>query len=245
MNVSENAVELTGKFLPTCLFGIAALLGGVSPAWAQQSVGSASPQVSLGSASDFSVLGATNVTCTGGTVTGNLGVYPGSYTDTGCMVSGGSPPATSAAAVLAQTDLLRAYSALQSRPCTQTIAAAAFTGNVPELGPLAPGVYCFPAAATFTSTTLILDGPANGIWIFKVGAALTGTNFSVVMAGGGQPRNVFWSVDAGATMTTSAFTGNILAGNTTGGSITLTGGSVTGRALAKVAVTITGTSVGL
>jgi hypothetical protein len=46
-----------------------------------------------------------------------------------------------------------------------------------------------------------------------------------------------------ATMTTSAFKGNILAGNTTDGSITLTGGSIAGRALASVALTITGATV--
>jgi hypothetical protein len=235
MNRSEISVKPIRKLVSTCTLGIAALLAGVSPAWAQ---------VSLGAASQFSVLGGTNVTCTAGSVvTGDIGVYSGSFTNTGCTMAGGSPPATNAAAVLAQADLLNAYSSLQSIPCTQTISTAAFTGNVPALGPLAPGVYCFPAAVTFTDTTLTLEGPSNGIWIFKVGAALTGTNFSVVMTDGGQPCNVFWSVGAGATMTTSASKGNILAGSTTDGSITLTGGSIAGRALARVAVTITGASV--
>jgi len=235
MTRSESSVQLIRKFVSTGILGIAALLGSAFPAWAQ---------VSLGAASKFSILGGTNVTCTAGSVvTGDIGVYPGSFTNTGCTIAGGSPPATNAAAALAQADLLRAYSSLQSIPCTQTISAAAFTGNVPALGPLAPGVYCFPAGVTFTDTTLTLNGPSTGMWIFKVGAALTGTNFSVVMADGGQPCNVFWSVGAGVTMTTSAFKGNILAGSITDGSITLTGGSVAGRALARVAVTLTGTSV--
>jgi len=217
------------------MLAIAAMLGSVFPAWAQ---------VSLGAASGFSILGGTNVTCTAGSVvTGDIGVYPGSFTNTGCTIADGSPPGTNTAAALAQAALLNAYSSLQSTPCTQTISTAAFTGNVPPLGPLAPGVYCFPAGVTFTDSTLTLNGPPNGIWIFKVGAALTGTNFSVVMTDGGQPCNVFWSVRAGVTMTTSAFKGNILAGNGTDGSITLTGGSVAGRALARVAVTLTGTSV--
>lgn len=235
MTKSISAVKLIAKLAATSLLGTAALLGGVSPAWAQ---------VSLGAASKFSILGGTNVTCTAGSVvTGDMGVYPGSFTNTGCTIAAESPPATNAAAALAQTDLLNAYAALRSSRCTQIITPAAFTGNVPALGPLAPGVYCFPAGVTFTDTTLTLSGPLNGIWIFKVGAALTGTNFSVVMTDRGQPCNVFWSVGAGVTLTTSAFKGNILAGNTTDGSITLTGGSVAGRALAKVAVTITGTSV--
>jgi Ice-binding-like len=235
MTISESSVKQSRMSVSTCMLGIIALLAGVPPAWAQ---------VSLGAASQFSILGSTNVTCTGGSVVvGDIGVFPGSFTNTGCTIAGGSPPATNAAAALAQTDLLTAYSSVQSMPCTQTILTAAFTGNVPPLGPLAPGVYCFPADVTFTDTTLTLNGPSNGIWIFKVGAALTGTNFSVVMAGKGQPCNVFWSVGDAATMTTSAFKGNILAGNTTDGSITLTGGSIAGRALASVALTITGTTV--
>jgi hypothetical protein len=235
MTISESSAKLSRKFVSTCMLGIAALLGSVSPAWAQ---------VSLGAASQFSVLGSTNVTCTGGSVViGDIGVFPGGFTDTGCTKAGGSPPATNAAAALAQTDFLTAYSSLQSMPCTQTISTTAFTGNVPPLGPLAPGVYCFPADVTFTDTTLTLNGPSNGIWVFKVGTALVGTNFSVVMAGNGQPCNVFWSIGDAATMTNSDLKGNILAGNTSDGSITLTGGSVAGRALARVAQTITGTAV--
>jgi hypothetical protein len=96
---------------------------------------------------------------------------------------------------------------------------------------LTPGVYCFDAAATLTGT-LTLKGPAKGIWIFKVGTsgtgALTGTDFSVVMAGGGQACNVYWWVAQAATMTTSNFLGTILAG----ADITVTGGTFSGDTLA-------------
>ena len=61
--------------------------------------------------------------------------------------------------------------------------------------------------------------------------------------GGGQPANVFWAPSAGTTMTTSVFQGTILAGDAVGGSITFTGGTLVGRALANVAVTLTTTSV--
>jgi Ice-binding-like len=81
---------------------------------------------------------------------------------------------------------------------------------------------------------------------FKVGAALTGSGFHVVMANGAQARNVFWSVGAAVTLSTSTlpplFQGNILAGNAAGGSVTITGGSLIGRVLANVAVTMTGTN---
>ena len=93
--------------------------------------------------------------------------------------------------------------------------------------------------------TLDAGGDPNAVWIFKIGAALTGNGFSVVMANSGQPCNVFWVPGADVTMTTSAFSGNILAGSTAavGGSITFSGGSLTGRALANVAVSMTGTNV--
>jgi hypothetical protein len=69
----------------------------------------------------------------------------------------------------------------------------------------------------------------------------------VLLSNGAQPCNVFWAVGAAATLTTSTppplFQGNLLAGNTTGGSITITGGSLVGRALASVAVTMTTTNV--
>ena len=73
------------KHLSKCLLAIAALLGGASTAFAQ---------VSLGAASDFSVLGGTAVTCTAGSVVGNVGISPGitaSYTNTGCAIAGTTP----------------------------------------------------------------------------------------------------------------------------------------------------------
>ena len=233
------------KYVFPCLLAIALLLSSASfrPAWAQSAP-------SLGAASSFSVLGGQAVTCTGSVITGDVGVSPTpAFTNTGCTVAGGTPPATDVAAALARTAFLNAYAAIGLMPCGQTIGTAAFTGNVPALGPLAPGVYCFPAAVTFTNTTLTLDGSTNpnGVWIFKVGAALTGSGFQVVMANGAQPCNVFWSVGAATTLSTSTllplFQGNILAGDAAGGSVTITGGSLIGRVLANVAVTMTGTNI--
>ena len=95
----------------------------------------------------------------------------------------------------------------------------------------------YSAAATLTGT-LTLKGPSKGSWLFKVGTsgtgALTGTNFSVVLDGA-TACNVTWWVAEAATMTTSNFTGSILAG----ADITATGGTFEGRALAKAAVTLT------
>ena len=215
--------QLKNVFL--CLLVITTLLSAASfqPALAQSAP-------ALGAASSFAVLGGQAVTCTDSVITGDVGVSPTpAFTNTRCTIAGGIPPATNTAAATARTGFLSAYDALALVPCTQTISTAAFTGNVPVLGPLAPGVYCFPAAVTFTDTSLTLDGSTNpnGIWIFKVGAALTGSGFQIVMANGAQACNVFWSVGAAVTLSTSTlpplFQGTILAGNATGGSITIAG----------------------
>jgi hypothetical protein len=222
------------KYLHTCLLATAALLVGGSPAWAQ---------VSLGAASEFAVLGGTNVTCTGpGSITGDVGVSPGSavpFTNTGCVITGAFPPATNIAAAGARTAFLSAYAAAQAESCTGTLLST-ITGPLT----LYPGVYCTGAALTGTGVlTLDAKGDANAVWIFKIGAALTGTGFSVIMTNGGQACNVYWVPDAAVTLTSSAFSGNILAGNATLGSITSTGGSLAGRALANVAVSMTGPAV--
>jgi hypothetical protein len=199
---------------------------------------------SLGTAATFAVLGSSNVTCTApGVISGDVGVSPGLFTNTtGCLVVGtvhqGDPAATNALAAL-KTAYANALVANSS--CTSSLAAA-YTGNVPALGPLAPGVYCNTDAAglTFTATTLTLDagGNANAVWVFKIDFSFTGTGFQVVMANGGQPCNVYWLVGADSTLTASTFQGNILAGGPTG-SFTSTDGTLIGRVLAKGAVTLT------
>jgi len=214
------------KYLSTCLLATAALLVGASPAWAQ---------VSLGTASDFAVLGGTAVTCTSSLVLGDVG-SGGAFTNTGCTSTGAMPPATDPAEATALADFLNAYAGIQS----QSTSCIQMPGNLAGKN-LSPGVYCLDAVAK--AGTLTLTGNATDQWIFLVNGALTGTNFTVVMAGGGQPCNVFWAPSAAATMTTSAFKGNILAGGATG-SITLTGGSVAGRVMANVAVTMTNSVIG-
>ena len=192
-------------------------------------------------ASNFTVLANAAVTCTNGTITGDVGTFlakpTGSVTLTSCPVTG-TVHVGDGAAKQAFNDFLSTYAALAPKPgdvCTP------LTGTLAGVT-LSPGTYCFDAAATLTGV-LTLNGPSNGIWIFKIGTsgtgALTGTNFSVVMTGGGQACNVTWWVAQAATMTTSAFQGNILAG----AAITLTGGTFNGNAWSKADVTITGTAV--
>jgi hypothetical protein len=192
-------------------------------------------------APSFAVLANAAVTGTGGTIIGDVGTFfatpTGSVTLTSCPITG-TVHVGDGVATQAFNDFLITYAALAPKPedvCTT------LTGTLAGVT-LSPGVYCFDAAATLTGV-LTLDGPSNGIWIFKIGTsgtgALTGTNFSVVMAGGGQAGNVTWRVTEAATMTTSAFQGHILAG----AGITLTGGTFNGNAWSKADVTITGTAV--
>ncbi len=187
----------------------------------------------MGTAGSFAVLGGPAVTLTGSMIRGNAGVTTGGIvTNTGSTIIG----STDLHADGAYSDFLAAYSALAVAPCNQTL-----TGTLSGVN-LAPGVYCFDAAATLTGQ-LTLVGPPSGIWIFKIGnlgtGALTGTGFSVVMAGGGQPCNVYWWVSQAATLTASNFQGTILAG----AAITVTGGTFNGNALAKAAVTLTGADI--
>jgi hypothetical protein len=193
--------------------------------------------------SSFTVLANAAVTCTNGTISGDVGTFQaaptGSVTLTSCPVTG-STDIGDAAAISAYNAFVSNYNALAATPCDVML-----TGTLAGVT-LAPGVYCFDAAATLTGV-LTLRGPSNGTWLFKIGTsgtgALTGTNFTVLMADGAQPCNVTWWVAQAATMTDSDFLGTILAG----AAITLTRGTFDGNVYAGASgvgdVTITGTTV--
>jgi hypothetical protein len=195
-----------------------------------------------GGSAGFSVLANAAVSCTGGSVSGDVGTFqtapPGAITLTeGCLIPG-AKDIGGAAAKAAYQAFLDEYAALAPKVgdvcpvITGTLAGQSLT----------PGVYCVSSEAK--TGVLTLSGGANATWLIKVpSGALTGTNFSVVLAGGAQACNVTWWVDAAATMTTSAFQGNILAG----AAITMTGGTFNGNAWAGADgvgdVTFTGTAV--
>jgi hypothetical protein len=138
----------------------------------------------LGTAGLYAVLAGPAVTLTDSSITGDVGSGQpfSTVTQTNSTVTG-TVHQGDASAITAYSDFLMGYDALALQPCSVTLTGD-LTGQV-----LTPNVYCFDAAATL-SGQLTLDGPANGVWIFKVGTlgtgALTGTNFSVVMSGGGQ-----------------------------------------------------------
>lgn len=230
----------TGILVATALVG-AACSDVTSSDLASSSATPSFSQLSDGG-SGFSVLANAAVTCTGGSISGDVGTFqtapPGAITLTeGCLIPG-AQDIGGAAAQAAYQAYLDQYAALAPQAGD---VCPLITGTLDGQS-LTPGVYCVSSEAK--TGVLTLSGGANATWLIKVpSGALTGTNFSVVLAGGAQACNVTWWVDAAATMTTSAFNGNILAG----AAITFTGGTFNGNAYAGADgvgdVTFTGTAV--
>ena len=195
--------------------------------------------VDLGSAGDFAILGGEGVSNTGvnTVVNGDVGSFP-TATINGLLPSNvnGTLYTTADPIVgLAKTDLTAAYNDAQAR----SLDAISLPGQLGGLT-LAPGLYVNSSTSGISGTgpngilTLDAQGDANAVWIFKMGSTLiTDSNTSVVLAGGAQAANIYWSVGSSATLgTNSIFYGNILADQ----AITLTTGAVlTGRALARIA----------
>ncbi|TLD68675.1 DUF3494 domain-containing protein [Phragmitibacter flavus] len=190
-----------------------------------------SQTVSLGTAENFAVLGATTVTNTGASVlNGDLGVSPGTAltgffaVDGGPGVVNGSIYSAGAEALQAQEDAEDAFDA---------IAAMAFTTDLTgqNLGglTLTPGVYHFDTSAQLTGN-LTLDGV--GEYIFQIGSTLTtASNASITGINGADASQFFFNVGSSATLGTGTqFAGTILALT----SITLTTGADIdyGRAIA-------------
>ncbi len=189
----------------------------------------------------FSVLGAETVTNSGATsLTGNLGVDPGSaITGKATITVNGTNAATIGNPFVHESN---AFAELAQSQLAQALT------NLGHLGPgnllpvdlagltLTSGVYTVPAGISNLTGTLTLDGQghANAFWVFQMPSTLItspGSVVDVVNAGAG--AGLYWTVGSSATLdTTTAFQGNILALT----SITLNTGATIGcgRALAHV-----------
>jgi hypothetical protein len=188
--------------------------------------------VVLGSAGTFAVLAGSTVTNTNATsVTGNLGVSPGTEVTgfpPGILV--GAQHAGNATAAQAVADLTTAYNDAAGRTlCPVTVA-----GNLGGMT-LMPGLYTSTSSLEITSGDLTLDaqGDVDAVFIFQMASTLTTTQGrQVILAGGANAANVLWQVGSSATLgTTSAFKGTIMADQT----ITLnSGATLDGRALARI-----------
>ena len=195
--------------------------------------------IDLGSAGNFAVLGGSGVSNTGVTtrIIGDVGAHP-TATINGLLsgnVNGTLYMTADPIVGQAKIDLTTAYNDGQSRSTN----AISLPGQIGGLT-LAPGLYVNGSTSGISGTgpngilTLDAGGNANAVWIFKVASTfVTDAGTGIVLAGGAQAKNIFWSVGSSATLgTNSIFYGTILADQ----SITLTtGATLYGRALTRIA----------
>jgi len=181
--------------------------------------------IDLGTATAFSVLGASTVTNTGPSVlAADLGLSPGtSIIGFPPGLVGGTTHATDAVAAQAQVDLTTAYNVAASLTPTTT----GLTDLV-DLS-LAPGVYSGQALSL--SGELTLAGSATSVWVFQSASTLvTGSASLITVTGGANACNVFWQVADSATLGSgSDFTGTIMAKQSITATTTAT---IAGRLLA-------------
>lgn len=158
--------------------------------------------------------------------------------------------ATKAIADQAAADALAAFNDLAGRP------GATDPGQ--NLGglTLAPGVYAHAAGdflITGSDLTLNAGGNANAVWVFQMASTLTvgaaGAPRSIILAGGAQPKNIFWQVGSAATINAAGggtMVGTIISSAATSfstpGNATVT--TLNGRALAlNASVTLVNTVI--
>ena len=214
--------------------------------------------VNLGTAKNYVILAESGIsTVPTSAITGNLGVSPAAAS----YITGFSLIADSTNAFATSPQVTgKVYAADYTAPSPSALTTAiadmqlAFTdaaGRAPgvtELGAgniggknLTPGVYKW-GTGLLIPTDLTLTGSATDVWIFQIAQNLTmSSGTKIVLAGGAQPKNIFWQVaglvDLG---TTSHIEGVVL----TQTSVTLrTGASINGRLLAQTAVNLDGSSV--
>ena len=201
----------------------------------------------------FSILGAETVTNTGATtLTGNLGVDPGSAISGKATITvNGTNAATIGNPSVHESDAFAelAQSQLASAMTNLGLLGAGTLLSVDLAGlTLTPGVYTVPAGISNLTGTLTLDGQgnANAFWVFQMPSTLITSPGSVVdVINTGAGAGLYWTVGSSAIIDTStSFQGNILALT----SISLNTGATIGcgRALAHVgAVTMDANTVSI
>ena len=182
------------------------------------------------------MLGGTAVTVAGGgaTITGDVGVSPGtSITGPVTVVSPFNVHNNDGSAIAAQSSVTALYTSLAGTGGATALGA--------ELGGLSltPGTYSFTSTANIAANqTLTLTGGGTFIFLF-VSAITANVGSSVVLANGASACNVFWQVTSAATLNGNSFAGTVVAqaGVTLG-----VGAALSGRALTTAlgAVTLSG-----
>lgn len=218
----------------------------------EKSRGKQTAPVELGLAKNFVILAASGIsTVPPSAVVGNMGISPAPAS----YITGFSLSAPPGAFTLSTQVTGKVYASdyLAPTPATLTTAmlnmqaayddAAGRAPDVTELGAgdisgltLPPGVYKWGTGLLITKDIKLMGG-AKDVWIFEIAQGFTMTSgVKIILAGGAQPKNIFWQTFGVADLGTTSHFEGILMSKT---SIVLrTGASVNGRLLAQTAITM-------
>ncbi|RGA00212.1 DUF4082 domain-containing protein [Microbispora triticiradicis] len=188
---------------------LTALFAMLAPGVAIPGGASADPSLTLGDADTYAVLAGTSVTNTNLTsITGDLGVSPGTTVT-------GFPPGTvsgsirtGAAAAGAKADVVAAYNAITAMSPNATIPPA--LGGTTRT----PGVYDSTTGPFTVNGTLTLDAQADpdAVFVFRGTTLTAGGVSNIALVNGAQEDNVYWQLSGTASLGTfCTFRGNVLA----------------------------------
>ncbi len=170
----------------------------------------AQPPVGLETAASYAVLAGSTVTNTGSsTISGSLGVSPGSAVvgfPPGSVING-TQNVANAAALQAHADLTIAYGDAAGRTPV-TAVPVELAGRT-----LKPGVYSGATLGLTGVLTLDAGGDSSAVFIFTSASTLiTGSTSRVNLINGASSCNVFWQVTSSATIgANSTFRGTVMA----------------------------------
>jgi methionine-rich copper-binding protein CopC len=199
--------------------------------------------IDLGAASAFAVMATASITSTGAThIDGDVGLNPGTAQGNPAEQVNGSIHVNDQASADARAALLNAYNEVVNRadtfaPLPANIGGMTFT----------PGLYTSASSLLISgvgqtnTVTLDAEGDPNAVFIFQMGTTLTtGAGAEIILVRGAKASNVFWQLGTSATIAAntifkgsvlasvtitvgagSAIDGRLLAGASTGGSVTL------------------------
>ena len=106
---------------------------------------------------------------------------------------------------------------------------------------LKPGLYKWSSGVTYTGD-VIFKGSSTDIWILQIaGNVAVVVNSNIVLEDGALPKNIFWQVSGKIEIATGAHVQGIFLCNTL--IDFASGSSLTGRALAQTAVTMSSTTI--
>ena len=226
----------------------ALVLGATVACLTVANLAAAQAPVHLGSAGTFTILSKTGITDVyASAIVGDVGTSPitGAALLLSCGEVTGNIYTVDAAGPLpcTTTDATFLTSAVGDMGFAYDDAAGRQSPDFTELGAgeiggltLAPGLYKWGTGVLITTDVTLSGGP-DDVWIFQVAGTLNQGNATrVTLAGGAQPKNIFWQVAGAVTIgTTAHFEGIILAKTMIAVN---TGASVNGRLLAQTAVTL-------